>query len=69
MSLPRLRICLVLTAVALSGCESLKWPHELKPHRLWRLNRQPASSQNYYYSVADDIPKTDWRPEQRNAQP
>lgn len=42
-----------------TGCESmsLKWPHELQPHRLWRLNRQPDPQRNAYYSVPDKIPE------------
>ncbi len=53
MFLPRLGVGLVLSVacVSLSGCASFEWPHELKPHRLWRLNRQPASTQNFYNSI------------------
>ncbi len=38
------------------GCESLHWPHELQPHRLWRLNRHPDTNRNTYYSIHDNIP-------------
>lgn len=48
-------IPLVLAGLALgsaTGCESLL--HNLKPHRLWRLNRHSppmASGSSVYYSV------------------
>lgn len=48
-------IPIVLAALALgsaTGCESLL--HNLKPHRLWRLNRHSppmASGSSVYYSV------------------
>ena len=30
--------------------------HELKPWRLWRLNRQPTRTRNSNFSVSDPIP-------------
>ncbi len=44
-----------------SGCESImsKMPHDLQPHRLWRLNRQPDPNRNAYFSVSDPIPTAD----------
>lgn len=41
-----------------SGCESImsKMPHDMQPHRLWRLNRQADPNRNVYFSVPDPIP-------------
>ncbi len=47
-------ILAVMTAVATPGCAL--WPHNLKPHRLWRLNQMPARTGNAYFSVADEPP-------------
>lgn len=64
--IPLLFVAFMLMAAG-AGCESLalKWPHELQPHRLWRLNRQPDTQRNVYYSVPDTIPeRTDDEPRQ-----
>ena len=47
--------CVTLLAGSV-GCESLHWPHELQPHRLWRLNRHPNTNRETYYSIHDNIP-------------
>lgn len=54
MPAPRLSAVLValLTLGSSVGCDSLL--HNLKPHRLWRLNRHSppmASGSSVYYSV------------------
>ena len=36
-----------------TGCALL---HELKPHRLWRLNRQPPPPSTANFSVSDPLP-------------
>lgn len=51
----------LLAVLSLSGCQTFKESastafHNLKPHRLWRLNRQPAPRRDVYYSVSDPIP-------------
>ena len=46
--------CLLGTSV---GCEL--WPHDLQPHRLWRLNRQTAMSSDAYFSVGDPLPNSE----------
>ena len=54
-------ILIVLAGLALgssTGCESLL--HNLKPHRLWRLNRHSppmASGSSVYYSVPPPLLK------------
>ncbi len=52
---------ITLTLITLSGCSSML--HELKPHRLWRLNYQPQhgnsdGSYGSYFSVDDPLDKT-----------
>jgi hypothetical protein len=44
---------LALELVAMTGCTLL---HELQPHRLWRLNRQPAPTSSANFSVSDPLP-------------
>lgn len=50
-----LRVAVVAAVVAITGCESRIF-HDLQPHRLWRLNRQPAPGRGALYSVSDRIP-------------
>ena len=40
--------------LAVTGCNSAMM-HELKPHRLWRLNRGPSHNKSALFSVADDL--------------
>ena len=47
---------LVLTAIGMTGCSHMdsgfglgKLAHELKPHRMWRWNRQPDSNADRNY--------------------
>jgi hypothetical protein len=52
---------ITLMLITLSGCSSML--HELKPHRLWRLNYQPQrgntdGSYGSYFSVDDPLVKT-----------
>ncbi len=55
----RLRILLILLATASAGgCQMFdRALHELQPHRLWRMNRQPAPGREdaAFYSIADDV--------------
>lgn len=59
---PHARISLLIVgALLLSGCAAFNDHastvlHNLKPHRLWRLNRHPAPRRDVYYSVPDPIP-------------
>jgi len=51
---------ITLMLITLSGCSSML--HELKPHRLWRLNYQPQrgntdGSYGSYFSVDDPLDK------------
>ncbi len=55
-------LVLFLATFALSGCTTFNEHastviHNLKPHRLWRLNRHPAPRRDVYYSVSDPIPE------------
>ncbi|MFP6765450.1 MAG: hypothetical protein VB858_17615 [Planctomycetaceae bacterium] len=57
-------VCLVplLAALGVSGCSTFNESvgnafHDLKPHRLWRLNRHPAPRRDVYYSVSDPVPQ------------
>jgi len=50
-----------LVALGVSGCSTFNESvgrtfHDLKPHRLWRLNRHPAPRRDVYYSVSDPVP-------------
>ncbi len=55
ISLRRLVIGGMLCALLSSGtgCALM---HELKPHRLWRLNRQPPPPSTANFSVSDPLP-------------
>ncbi len=48
--------CLLLFAASTVGCTTMdKMMHELKPHRMWRVNRQdkPGRADAAFYSVSD----------------
>ena len=49
-----LGVLLALFAFIGTGCNLM--PHNLKPWRLWRLNRMPAPSRAVNFSVSDPIP-------------
>ncbi len=51
---PIIGVILILVSCVTTGCNLV--PHDLKPWRLWRLNRMPASSRNAYFSISDRIP-------------
>lgn len=51
----------VLATLCLSGCTTFNESvsntfHNLRPHRLWRMNRHPEPRRDVYYSVSDPIP-------------
>lgn len=61
-----LALLAAMMLVTATGCQSvprfseLPTPaetlHDLKPHRLWRLNRGPGMSSEAYFSVSDPLP-------------
>ena len=54
----RMSVALVFAmSLTVSGCNSA-FMHDLKPHRLWRLNRGPAPGRSTLFSVSDPIDRT-----------
>jgi hypothetical protein len=53
----RFGIQLLVIGMILPICGCQFFPHNLKPHRLWRLNRMSAPSRDTYFSVSDPIPE------------
>lgn len=61
MSVHAALLTMILAALSVSGCATFndsvsRTFHDLKPHRLWRLNRHPAPRRDVYYSVPDPVP-------------